>query len=370
MKKIFVYLLILLVIVIVFFFVWNLNFEDSQLKIGVIGPFTGPRAEGGEFMKNALNLAIEDINSIGGLPDINLVFEDSKYEAPVAVSAFNKLRDIDNVHYVIGPIGSSEVLAVSPIAEKNKVILITPSAQTVEISTAGDYIFRTIHNSNQEAPVFAEYLAEKLKDSKLYFIGVNTAITDSYVNVFRLVYEKNGGEIGLVEKFDYKEVDFKTILLKIKAQNPKNIFLIGTAKQEGTIIKQAKDLSMDAHFFGFGIEGPEIIQVAGNLANGLVYPYSYDGHSQESSVKNFRERYVDKFGVEPDAVAVNSYDSLRLLVSCVQIVGDNVDLVKKCLYSTRDYSGVSGIFSIDQNGDAVRNIFIKTVKDGSFVRLE
>jgi len=360
-------------IIIVLFVIVIATSKNSQsvIKIGVIGPFTGARSDAGESMKNALTIAEKEINSSSSLPKIKLIYEDSKYDAPSAVSSFNKLKDVDGVNYIIGPFGSSEVLAVAPIAEKAQTIIITPSAQTPEISQAGDYIFRTIHNTAQEAPVFATYLGGILKNKTLDIVAINTAISDPYIKVFKPIFETAGGKIGLIEKFDSKEVDFKTILTKIKANKPTALFMISTTKQAGLIIKQANEMGISGiKFYGFGgTEGKEVVQVAGSLADGLIYPYSYDSNSPDSVMNSFRNKYFQLAGYEPDATAANSYDDLYLIVGCLKTNGNNVDKVKACLYATKDYIGASGKFSIDSNGDAVRTLIIKTIKDGKFVKL-
>ncbi len=345
--------------------------EKETIKVGVIAPLTGVRADAGEFTKNALAIAEEEIARNKKLKyKIDFILEDTKYEPPVAVSALRKLLDFDKVHYVIGPYGSSEVNAAAPVAEQAKTIMILTGAQSEEISQLGDYIFRIIHNSAQEAPIFAKFIAGKVKSDTLHFLAINTAITDPYLKSFRPVFEAEGKKIGLVERFDQKATDFKTELTKIKAKNPTDIFLLASPKLVGLILKQANDLGIKAQFYNIGVEGPDLVAVGGQFAEGLLYPYSYDTKSSEPKVKEFYEEYVKRFKSEPDTIAANSYDAAQILSTCFEENGDDVEKVKACLYAIKDFKGASGIFSIDRNGDAIKNIFVKTVKDGKFVRYE
>ena len=87
-------------------------------------------------------------------------------------------------------------------------------------------------------------------------------------------------------------------------------------------------------------------------------------------MNDFYNRYLQKFGTEPDAVAANTYDAVMLLISCLEKTTASPELVKSCLYSTKSFTGVGGVFSIDSNGDVSRLLFIKTVKDGRFVRYQ
>lgn len=343
----------------------------ESIKIGVLAPLSGVRADAGEFTKNGLTLAEEEINNNPDLRyKLEFLYEDTKYEAPVAVTGLQKLLTVDGAHYIIGPYGSSEVMATGPVAEQTKAIMMVIGAQSEEVSQLGDYIFRIIHNSAQEAPIFAEFVAKKMFGDTLNFLAINSAITDPYLKSFTPTFEAAGKKIGLVEKFDQKTTDFRTELTKIKAQKPSDIFLIASPKMVGLILQQADELGIKAQFYNIGVEGPDIVAVAGSLAEGLLYPYSYDNHGSEPRVQEFYSAYTARFGGEPDTLAANSYDAAYLISNCVEQYGDDVELVKTCLYATKDFAGASGTFSVDQNGDAVKNIFIKTIKDGKFVRLE
>ncbi len=363
--------LVVLVVVVAGVLATNRQKEIETIKIGVIAPLTGVRADAGEFTKNALTVAEEEINTDPARRfKMQFLFEDSRYEPAPAVSALHKLIDIDGVHYIIGPHGSSEVLAAAPVAEQAKVILIAPASQTSEVSQAGDYIFRVIHNSAQEAPVSASFVAQRMKSDTVHFLALNTAITDAYLKDFTPTFEKAGKKIGLVEKFDAKAGDFKTELAKIKSKNPTDIFLIATPKHAGLILKQASELGIKAQFYNIGVEGSDIIQIAGSAAEGLLYPYSYDSTGKDERVARFYTEYTMRFKREPDTVAANVYDAAFLLSGCAQQVGDEVEKVKQCLYATKNFSGASGVFSIDENGDAVKHIFFKTIRNGKFVTFE
>ncbi|HQH25981.1 MAG TPA: ABC transporter substrate-binding protein, partial [Oligoflexia bacterium] len=151
----------------------------ADFSIGVIAPLTGPRSDGGTYIKQAAETAEEDLaRSSGGM--IRFILEDSGYEPAKAVTAFKKLVEIDGVSLIVGPYGSSEVLAVAPLAERAKKIIIAPGAQSDEISTAGDYVFRTIHNSAQEGPFFAPHVAKRMNGVELAVLAIQTAFSPSY----------------------------------------------------------------------------------------------------------------------------------------------------------------------------------------------
>jgi len=341
------------------------------IKIGVAAPLSGVRADAGEFTKNALVLAEEKINS-NKLSEYHLqfVYEDTKYEPKTAVSVVNKLIEVDRVNYIIGPYGSSEVLAAVPVAEKAQRIVLLPGAQSDEVSQLGDHVFRLVHHTSQEAPVFGAFLAEHMKSESLPFLAINTGVTPSYLENVPPVLEQRGKKLGMVEKFEATDTDFRTQLLKIKQTNPTDLMVIATPKQTGLILKQADELGLKVQFYSIGVEGPELVATAGSLADGLFYPYSYDSTASSDQVRQFHENYLKRFGMENDTIAANVYDAAMLLSQCLEKTGDNVEQVKDCLYQTKDYPGASGTFSIDQNGDAVKHLIIKTIRDGKLVKYQ
>jgi branched-chain amino acid transport system substrate-binding protein len=342
--------------------------EENRIAIGVALPFTGAASDTGELSKNATLLAQEHIRSRYGADSVNLIFEDSKYEPKAAVSAVRKLIDIDKVNYIVGPYSSAEVEASAPLAEDNHVIMIVPGAQSESISRLGDYVFRLIHNTAQEAPVFADFVSKQMEDETLDFLTVKASISEPYLGSFTPTFLAAGKKIGINQQFDTTTTDFRPLLLKIKATNNKDLFLLSPPKLTGIILKQATELGIKRKFFSIGVESPELVRIAGIMAEGLLYPYSYDSESGNKEAVDFKNEYVRRFSVEPDAVAVNTYDGIILIHKCAT-VDKNVEAVKECIYKTKNHSGASGTFSIDDKGDAVRSIFIKTIRGGKFVKL-
>jgi len=245
---------IIIIIIVICLIWWGASKKPSLtgevIKVGILEPLTGVRAEAGEYFKRGLDLALAEINSdLNKKYQLELVFEDTQYDPAIAVTAFNKLKDIDKVGYVIGAHGSSNTLAVAPIAEENKIILITPGSQSTAISQAGDYIFRTQINTAQEAPFIAEFIAGISGDKPVHVLGLNTDYSLSYMKNLTPAFEENGVTMGLFEKFDPKETDYRTQLLKLKASNAEYILLLAIPKHAGQILKQVQELGIKSNFF-------------------------------------------------------------------------------------------------------------------------
>ncbi|RKZ20523.1 hypothetical protein DRQ23_08955 [bacterium] len=151
--------------------------EPEVIKIGAILVLTGPDAKAGQSAREGIELAVNEINSAGGIKGnlLEIVYEDDAGDPAKAVSAAKKLIDIDKVPAVIGPMWSSSVLAVAPIAEKKKVVILSPTASAPSITKAGDYIFRNTYSDVFEGTKAAEFAYKKLglKQAAVTYINID-----------------------------------------------------------------------------------------------------------------------------------------------------------------------------------------------------
>jgi len=345
--------------------------EKHEVKIGVLTPLSGPRADAGEFQQNGALLALEHLveNNEESSHSLKLIYDDTRYEPRAALTAYQSQRTLHNISYFIGPYGSSEVMAVAPVSERDGALLLLPGAQSDEISTAGTRIFRFIHNASQEAPFFARFIADRIGNEELCIAAASTAFTAPYIQRFKTEFTSAEKRVARVEEFEVHLTDFRSMLLRLKSLCDSHILILGTPLNTAHILRQASDINFKPKWYGLGVEGPELFELPNEISRGLLYPYSFDSESYLPAVSKFKEAYISRFGSKPDAVAANTYDSLILLNACLSKVGDKPDRVAECLYATHDYQGVSGAFSIDQNGNAVRELFIKKIQGGKGERL-
>ena len=150
-------LVLLLVSLFVVFLCLRKQADENTIKIGVIMPQTGFLASPGQSVISGINLCIDEFNSKNSDKKIELIFEDSKSDPKIGVSAINKLINVDHVKIVIGDLGSPIFLAMASIAEKNKVVMISPGASNPSVSEAGDYIFRIYTSDEFDGKVMAGY---------------------------------------------------------------------------------------------------------------------------------------------------------------------------------------------------------------------
>lgn len=347
--------------------------KEKEIKIGAITALTGPGAKYGESSKRGIDLAIEDANSSGGITGMKVtaIYEDYQTDPKLAVSAIQKLITAHNIFVIIGAAGSSEILAMAPIAEKNKVILFAPSASAPDITQAGDFIFRNVASDIYEGSVMAEYAKNTLKVQRAAVIYINNDFGIGLKESFGKRFREIDGTIASEQSFNPDESDFRSQLAKIKATKTNAVYIVGF-KEIGLLLRQSAELGVKVKFLSFTMfEDPDILKVAGEAAEGVYFTsQAFDPENPYDIVQTFAKRFKQKYQVAPDIFAALSYDAARILISAIESAGYSSDKIKDALYRTKDFPGVTGTTTFDSNGDVVKPIGIKVVKDGQFVWVE
>ena len=260
----------------------NLNEQITKkepIKIGVIGTLTGIGAYYGEQELNGVRLALEEINRNSGINGraLELIIEDSQASAQTAITALQKLINVNQVKFIVGDSWATTTAAMIPVSNPNKVILISPIALLDELSQ-DDYFFRTIPNTQDMVKPLAGYAFYKMQARKVASLFSQTPYGFEHARDFKKFFEELGGEIVGEENFGLTASDLKTELTKIKAKNPDTIFNLHTSNASiGLLIQQAKELGLEVKWLAsFGAENAPLLEQYGQLAEGLTYPYSYD----------------------------------------------------------------------------------------------
>lgn len=343
--------------------------EIAPIKIGAILPLTGDLAAYAEGIKNATNLAVEN----SGLQDkIQIIFEDDHGCLPAdSVSAVQKLINLDKVDGILGTMCTGSTLAIAPITEQNKVIVIAPSATGKNLSTAGDYVFRTIASDADKSIAVAKYAYGKgYRKAALLFDSAQDALVSQRDDV-KTVFTNLGGQIAIEESFVSKDKDIRTQLSKIKNVNVDVIFVGAMPDTLGLILKQAKDLGIKSVFISTDTSGgtQPVIDIAGNAAEGFIFPFATTPDNKENA--DFINSYKAKYGIEPPAYAAEGYDAAMLLIKSLAISERTPENIKNELQTIgQNYYGASGIITFDKNGDIQKPMIIKTIQNGQFVEIQ
>ncbi|PJC28489.1 hypothetical protein CO053_04400 [Candidatus Shapirobacteria bacterium CG_4_9_14_0_2_um_filter_40_11] len=368
MKKIWIGItIVVLVALAILLFITQTKKEPQEIKIGAILPLTGDAALYGESIKKGIDLGVMQINEAGGIQGkkISILYEDSRALPADGVSAIRKLIDIHKVPVIIGDAVSSVTLAIAPIAEKNKVVLFSPLSSAPAITNAGDFIFRNVPSDLFQGKVAAYFSVKDQAWHSLAILYINNDYGVGLRDTFSNVVEALGGKIVASEAYEQGSADFRTQLSKIKEANPQAVFVVGY-REAAQILIQAKEIGLKAKILGTGLfEDPGIIKVTKDAAEEVFYTIpQYTSDSPEPKVREFVKAFKEKHGSEPDIIAAYGYESMNVLHYALAKSKLTSDSIKEELYKIKDFEGVTGKISFDENGDIIQPMGVKIIKEG------
>ncbi len=366
--KIIVGIIIIIVAIWIGYFSFNKPIEQEAVKIGIILPLTGNQAAYGQGIQEGLEIALEEINN-NMSRKINIIYEDNAGEIKNSVSAAQKLINIDKVTALITGV-SQHSLAVAPIAEQNKIVLYAMASQASALDNAGDYVFKNDDNLSSLGKKAAQLIFELgYRKAGVIFATYNDATKDASKS-FNKIFEELGGKVAISEGFPKDESDFRSYLIKINSQKPEVIFLNGLQKDSGLMLKQIKELNLKEKIFANGtVEDPQVIDVAKEAAEGVIF-VTFQG----MPTKEFIQKNQEKYNHYPLRWSMEAYDGLKIIGLALSKIpakqSVNSDLLKEKLLTIKEYKGESGDIKFDDLGNAQRQIFIKIIKNGEFVKYE
>jgi branched-chain amino acid transport system substrate-binding protein len=352
----------------------------ESIKIGLNYEISGAVATYGGNTVNGIELAAKEINANGGVLDgtqIELVKMDNKSDAAEVTNVQTRLITVENVLASIGPATSTNTLAAIPVAMDNEVPLLTTSATadkvTVDEATgaAKEFAFKICFNDSYQGNVGANFVAGSLQLKKAaVYEDTNSDYSKAIAKVFKESFTALGGEIVAEESYVDTDQDFKSTLTRIKAANPDVIYLPGYYKNVGMIVKQAREIGITVPFVGAdGYDSPELVSLGGaeNL-NNVFFTNHYSSQDTDPTVQKFVGAYKDAYGAEPDSFAALGYDAMYLMADAINRAGaaDSI-AIKDALAATKDFTGITGVLTMDEKHVPVKAVVILEMKDGKQV---
>ncbi len=336
--------------------------QQEKIKIGVMVPLTGDAASYGESVKKGVELAKKQFKA----ENVELVYEDSKCDGTQSVSSINKLISIDKVVAIIGELCSDATLPAAPIAEQNKVVMISPASTAPNLTQAGDYIFRTVPSDASQGTFGAKLVAAK-EYKKLAVLYVNNDYGVGFNDVLKKEFPKMGVDTEVVasEAVEKQAVDVKAQLTKIKGSKPDALYIISNSPETAVAaLKQAKELGLNVALFGSeGLKNDVIIKGAEGAADGLIVT------SVSTGSIGFVQAHNSTYSENPGPFSAQAYDAFQALHITISNGAKTGEEIKSNL-TGMSFQGVSGMIEFDKNGDVSGNYSVFVVKDGAFAAEE
>jgi branched-chain amino acid transport system substrate-binding protein len=343
--------------------------ETGTIKIGHFASMTGAQATFGISTDRAIRLAVEEKNAAGGIKGrkIEVVTIDDAGKQTEAATAVTRLINDNGVVAVLGEVASSLSLAGGPIAQKAGVPMISPSSTNPDVTDVGDYIFRVCFLDDFQGWVDAKFAKDNLKATKAAILYDQAqAYSSGLADYFEKAFKEMGGKIVTRQAYTGGNLEISSQLQSIKGSGAEVVFLPGYYSDAGTIIRKAREAGIKAPFLGGdGWDSEELPKIAGDSINGNFFSNHYAPEEDRPEVKNFVEKYKAKYGSVPDGLAALGYDAALVLFNAMErapsLKGSDL---RDALAATKDFTGVSGTFSIDENRNAKKSAVIIEYKDG------
>ena len=338
--------------------------QDLIVKIGHVGPTSGAIAHLGKDNENGARLAIEELNAkgvtIGGKKaKFELLAEDDGADPKQGTAAAQKLVD-SKVNGVVGHLNSGTSIPASKIYSDAGIPQISPSATNPKYTRQGyKTTFRVVADDVHLGGTLGRYAVESLKGKSIAVIDDRTAYGQGVADEFEKGVKGKGGKIVGREFTNDKATDFTAILTSLKAKNPDVVFFGGMDAVAGPMLRQMKQLGINAKFMGGdGICSGELPKLAaGTMADGQVVCAEAGGIDGKDTaavktMNDFKAKFKAKFNADVQIYAPYVYDAVNVLAAAM-VKANSADPAKylPVLAKTSGYKGVTGAITFDEKGD-------------------
>jgi branched-chain amino acid transport system substrate-binding protein len=349
--------------------------DDRTIKIGYFGDLSGPTLNFGQSAKNGVLLAAAQINQAGGINGrkLDVVIEDDQGSPERAAIVANKLVHQDNVIALIAGGASGSSLAAGPNAQAAKVPMISPSSTNPAVTQIGEYIFRACFIDAFQGDVMARFAFNTLKAKKAaIMLDYNSPYSRGLTNFFELSFTKLGGVVVSKQSYTQGDADFKGQLSSIKATEPDVIYVPGYYGDIAIIAKQARQLNLTQPLLGGdGWDAPELWPLGGDSLNGSYITNHYSVDDPSPATQKFAQDYrLQSANLTPDAHSALAYDAMRFLAEAIQRAGTEGPKLRDALAATKDFTGITGMISMDKDRNAVKPAVVLKLEDGRYIYLE
>jgi len=359
-KKIFLSLLVVMPVMV------GCTKKEDEIVIGQYGSLTGSEATFGISTDRGVRMAFDEINEKGGIKGkkIKLITLDDQGKADEAASAVTRLITQNKVIALLGEVASGRSKAAAPIAQQNKIPMISPSSTNPDVTKVGDYIFRVCFIDPFQGFVMAKFASENLKAKKAAVLrdvksDYSVGLADTFVKEFK----KMGGEIVSDSSYQgQQDIDFKAQLTEIRSKTPDVIFVPGYYTEVGMIAQQSRQLGIQTPLLGGdGWDSPKLHEIGKEAINGNYFSNHYTTESTDPNVIGFIKKYKEKYSVTPDGLAALGYDAARILADAITRSDLSPKSIRDEVAKTKDFLGVTGKITINEQRDAVKSAVVVKV---------
>jgi branched-chain amino acid transport system substrate-binding protein len=346
----------------------------EQIVIGEFASLTGGTASFGQSSHKGTQMAVDELNQAGGIlgKKVKLVTEDDQSKAGEPATVVRKMISRDKIVALLGEVASSRSLEAAPIAQQNKIPMISPASTNPKVTEVGDYIFRVCFIDPFQGTVLAKFAMSRGWKRIAILTDVKQDYSVGLSQFFKEYLTKNGGTLASEQSYSSGDKDFKAQLTSIKSSNPEAILVSGYYNEAGLIASQAREIGLNVPLLGGdGWDSPSLIEVGGAAMEGNFFSNHFSAEDSSPVIQDFISKFKAKFNEEPDAMAALGYDSALILADAIKRAGTtDSKALRDAIAATKDFNAVTGKITLDERRNANKPAVILTIKDGRFRYVE
>jgi branched-chain amino acid transport system substrate-binding protein len=348
--------------------------EKEPVRIGFVGGISARVADLGVGGRNGVLLAVEERNAHGGINGrpVELIIRDDEQNQETAGKVARELVE-RKVEAIIGPMTSSMAQAIVPIVNKARMVTVSPTVTTAELSGLDDYFLRVLPDTNTYAPKSAHFHFEKLglRRAALIYDTGNRSYTESWMTSFRKAFEGLGGSIVAVDSFKSGgNIAFSPIVRDLLRHKPDLVVLVCSAVDAALLCQQVRKLdprvTISVSEWG---STERFIELGGAAVEGVYIAQFVDYGNTTPRYRNFLSAYRSRFRQDSGFSGIAGYDAATVVMDALAGRKKGIAL-KDAILATGVYQGVQRKIVLNRFGDTESTTFITVVKDGRFVTLE
>ena len=343
--------------------------DPEPIKIGFIGGLSGRSADLGEPSRNAVQLAIAQVNDAGGIHGrpLELLVRDDANDPRVAAKAVRDLHAA-GAAAIIGPNNSSIAEGMLPALNELQIVAVSPTVSSLVFADLDDYLFRINWTTRDNAWIYADHYIEQGIDRMAAAIDAqNRVFSESWLKEFAFEYERLGGRVTASDAFDAASPrGYSDTAERLLASDPQAILLIANSVDTAQMAHQIRKLNATIPIIAAEWAASErLLYLGGSAIEGMELVQSYDRNDTSERYAAFRDAYLERFQQEPGYSAIAAYDAATMLFAALR-AGDEAVPVRESLLALGAVEGLQQEIKFNEFGDAKRRAFFVTIKDGRF----
>lgn len=340
----------------------------ADVTFGASAPMTGPRALLGKYFKQGVDMAVDEVNAEGGVlgGKLSVVIEDDQADNPnAAINAMSKLMEVSKVPIVVGPHFSVAQLATMKSYCNGSMISLT-GASGVPVTAQGcNYVIRVRGNDNLQAQALVSYALEHLKATKIGVISIHDDFGKGGAERVVAALKAKGIEPVANESHNAGDTDFSAQLSRLRDAGAEMVIMWTHDNESALIVRQARQFGLNFRFAGStSLSQPAFVNLSGPTGEGVISATDFLPANPDPSVKAFVEKFVARYGTEPELYAATYYDAIKLAAKAVNAAGTTDAAKVREEFSRLETQGVLANYKCEANGDCNHQTNIVEIKSG------